>query len=249
MDQQRDRDLVFSWKAVVFRWLASVAAFAGLGASCQVCPFCGQPGCVGGGLGSALLGAVAATAATAVICGRRMVSRIGRTFGGRRDEASPQMATLAGGCFWGVEEILRKVPGVIATRVGYTGGSIERPTYEKVKTGETGHAEAIEVTFDPSRIGYEQLLDLFFRLHDPTTANRQGGDVGTQYRSAIFVHSESQRRAAERARERAGQSKRWSGKKVVTEIVDAGPFFEAEDGHQKYLEKNPGSYSCHYLRD
>lgn len=164
-------------------------------------------------------------------------------------KAPPQKATLAGGCFWGVEEILRKTPGVISTRVGYAGGKTEKPTYEQVKRGDTGHAESVEIVFDPSRIGYEELLDLFFRLHDPTTKDRQGGDVGSQYRSAIFFHTESQRRAAERAKERAEKSGRWGGKGIVTEIVPAGPFYEAEGYHQKYLEKNPGGYSCHYVRD
>ncbi|HPQ81611.1 MAG TPA: bifunctional methionine sulfoxide reductase B/A protein [bacterium] len=164
-------------------------------------------------------------------------------------KAPPQKATFAGGCFWGVEEILRKTPGVVSTRVGYAGGKTDGPTYEAVKRGDTGHAESVEVTFDPSTIGYEELLDLFFRLHDPTTQNRQGGDVGTQYRSAIFYHSESQRRAAERAKERAEKSGRWGGRKVVTEIVSAGEFHQAEDYHQRYLEKNPGGYSCHFLRD
>lgn len=161
----------------------------------------------------------------------------------------PEKATLAGGCFWGVEEILRKTPGVISTRVGYAGGKTKMPTYEAVKRGDTGHAESIEVTFDPATIGYEQLLDLFFRLHDPTTLNRQGGDAGTQYRSVVFYHTESQRRAAERAKEKAEKSGRWGGRKVITEIVQAGTFNQAEDYHQKYLEKNPGGYTCHYLRD
>lgn len=160
-----------------------------------------------------------------------------------------EKATLAGGCFWGVEEILRKVPGVVQTRAGYTGGNVENPTYEMVKKGDTGHAESIEVLFDPSKISYDELLDLFFRLHDPTTFNRQGNDIGTQYRSAIFYHSEKQRVQAVEARKRAEQSKRWSSKPVVTEIVPAKKFYGAEDYHQKYLQKNAGGYSCHYLRD
>ncbi len=160
-----------------------------------------------------------------------------------------EKATLAGGCFWGVEEILRKVPGIVQTRVGYTGGSVKDPTYEMVKKGSTGHAEAVEVLFDPSKICYEEILDLFFRLHDPTTLNRQGNDVGTEYRSAIFYHSEDQRTKAVEAKERAEKSNRWGGKSVVTEIVPAGKFYEAESHHQRYLEKNPGGYSCHYIRD
>lgn len=164
-------------------------------------------------------------------------------------ERGLEKATLAGGCFWGVEEILRSVPGVVGTRVGYTGGGIARPTYEMVKRGDTGHAEAVEVTFDPARIGYDEILDYFFRLHDPTTTDRQGNDIGTQYRSAIFYHSEAQRRAAVSAMERAGRSARWGGRTIVTQIAQAEPFYEAEGYHQKYLQKNPGGYSCHYLRD
>jgi peptide methionine sulfoxide reductase msrA/msrB len=164
-------------------------------------------------------------------------------------EAREETATLAGGCFWGMEEILRQVPGVLRTRVGYTGGHLERPSYEDVTTGVTGHAEAIEVVFDPRRLDFATLLDeWFFRMHDPTTPNRQGHDAGTQYRSAIFVHSPEQRRVAEAARERAARSGRWK-RPVVTEIVDASPFWSAEDYHQHYLVKNPGGYSCHFVRD
>jgi peptide methionine sulfoxide reductase msrA/msrB len=160
-----------------------------------------------------------------------------------------ERATLAGGCFWGMEEILREVPGVLETRVGYTGGTLENPTYQAVSSGRTGHAEAIEVYFDPARISYEELLEQwFFRMHDPTTPNRQGNDLGTQYRSAIFVHDEQQRRAAEAARSRAQASGRWE-RPIVTEIVEAGPVYPAEEYHQKYLLKNPGGYSCHYVRD
>lgn len=160
-----------------------------------------------------------------------------------------ETATLAGGCFWGVEEILRNIPGVVQTRVGYTGGKTENPNYETVKKGDTGHAEAVEVIFDTSKISYEKILDYFFRLHDPTALNRQGNDVGTQYRSAIFFHSKEQERKAVEARERAEKSKRWGGKSVVTEIVPATKFYEAESYHQDYLQKNPGGYTCHYLRD
>jgi len=164
-------------------------------------------------------------------------------------DARIEYATLAGGCFWGVEELLRNIPGVISTRVGYTGGKATDPTYEMVKRGDTGHAEAVEIAFDHSKISYDQILDYFFRLHDPTTPDRQGNDMGTQYRSAIFCHSDAQRQAAIRAIERAGKSDRWGGRTVVTQAVEAGPFFEAEEYHQKYLQKNPGGYSCHYLRD
>ncbi len=162
--------------------------------------------------------------------------------------ATRQVATFAGGCFWGMEDILGKIPGVLETRVGYTGGKTERPTYHDVTTGETGHAESVEVVFDPSRISYEELLGYFFRMHDPTTLDRQHNDVGTQYRSAIFYHDEEQRRIAERVKADVERSGKWK-RKIVTEIVPAGTFWEAEDYHQKYLEKNPGGYTCHYLRD
>jgi peptide methionine sulfoxide reductase msrA/msrB len=159
-----------------------------------------------------------------------------------------ETAILAGGCFWGMEEILRKLPGVIDTEVGYSGGEFEHPTYADMRTGRTGHAESIRIVFDPAKITYGALLDTFFRMHDPTTQNRQGNDVGTQYRSAIFFTSESQRAEAEAAVKRAEKSGRWK-KPIVTEITAAGPFWPAEDYHQDYLEKNPGGYSCHYLRD
>lgn len=158
------------------------------------------------------------------------------------------VATLAAGCFWGVEEILRKVPGIVDTMVGYTGGVIERPTYHDVVGGDTGHAEAVRVLFDPSRISYEQILDLFFRLHDPTTLNRQHNDVGTQYRSAIFYHDESQRETAERVKARVDASGAWR-RKVVTQILPAPEFWPAEEHHQDYLQKNPFGYNCHFLRD
>jgi methionine-S-sulfoxide reductase len=148
-----------------------------------------------------------------------------------------------------MEEILRTVPGVLSTRVGYTGGELKDPEYEDVHTGSTGHAESIEVTFDPTIISYEQLLSkYFFRMHDPTTLNRQGNDVGTQYRSAIFYHSEDQRKTAELVKDRVGKSGFWK-RPITTEITAATPFYEAEDYHQKYLEKNPGGYTCHFLRD
>jgi peptide methionine sulfoxide reductase msrA/msrB len=165
-----------------------------------------------------------------------------------RDDAAPEVATLAGGCFWGMEEILRQVPGVVSTRVGYTGGTVSEPTYGQVSAGRTGHAEAVEVAFDPEEISYEEILGTFFRMHDPTTLNRQGNDVGASYRSAIFYHSEEQRRVAERVRESVDRSGKWPDP-IVTEIVAAGPFWQAEEYHQKYLVKNPGGYTCHYLRD
>jgi len=158
-------------------------------------------------------------------------------------------AILAGGCFWGMEQILRQVPGVVDTEVGYTGGSTPAPTYEAVKTGRTGHAEAVRVTFDPTRLAYATLLEeWYFRMHDPTTVDRQGNDRGTQYRSAIFVLDPEQRRVAEAVRARVDASGRFS-RPIVTEIVDAGPFTPAEPYHQDYLERNPGGYTCHYLRD
>ena len=147
-----------------------------------------------------------------------------------------------------MEDILRKIPGVLETRVGYAGGSTKNPTYRDVSRGDTGHAEAIEVVFDPARLSYEDLLGYFFRMHDPTTLNRQHNDVGTQYRSAIFYHDEEQRQVAERVKERVQRSGKWDGQ-IVTEIVPAGEFWVAEDYHQKYLEKHPGGYTCHYLRD
>ncbi|MGV3774370.1 MAG: peptide-methionine (S)-S-oxide reductase MsrA [Verrucomicrobiales bacterium] len=158
-----------------------------------------------------------------------------------------ELATFAGGCFWGMEEILRKIPGVIHTTVGYTGGATAHPTYEQVCTGTTGHAEAIEIEFDPAVISYEQLLGYFFRMHDPTTLNRQHNDVGTQYRSAIFYHSPEQKMAAEKAKAEANSSGKWRNS-VVTEISPATVFYSAEDYHQDYLQKHPGGYNCHVLR-
>lgn len=160
-----------------------------------------------------------------------------------------EVAVLAGGCFWGMEDILRKVPGVLETEVGYTGGTTPHPTYEEVCTGRTGHAEAIRVVFDPGRLSFAELLESwFFRMHDPTTPNRQGNDIGTQYRSAIFFTSPEQERTAREVVERVGRSGRW-GRPLTTEITAAGPFTSAEAYHQDYLEKNPGGYTCHWLRD
>jgi methionine-S-sulfoxide reductase len=156
-----------------------------------------------------------------------------------------ETATLAGGCFWGVEELVRKLPGVTDTTVGYAGGTLDNPRYEDVKTGRTGHAESLQIVFDPSKISYDEILDFFFRLHDPTTANRQGNDIGTQYRSAIFYHDEAQRGAAQRAIQRA--QPKWS-RPIVTEVVPFTNFYEAEDYHQDYLQRKPDGYTCHYLR-
>jgi peptide-methionine (S)-S-oxide reductase len=152
-----------------------------------------------------------------------------------------QKATFGAGCFWGVEAAFRRLDGVNATRVGYAGGHTERPSYKEVCSDRTGHAEVVEVTYDPERVPYEQLLAVFWAEHDPTQLNRQGPDVGSQYRSAIFVHDEEQRRAAETSRERVQD--RFS-RPVVTQIEDAPPFWEAEDYHQQYLEKR-GLATCH----
>jgi peptide methionine sulfoxide reductase msrA/msrB len=161
---------------------------------------------------------------------------------------SREIAVLAGGCFWGMEEILRKIPGVISVEAGYTGGSTESPAYDDVHTGDTGHAEAVRVVFEPSQVSYADLLEKwFFRMHDPTTKNRQGNDVGTQYRSAIFVTTPEQRKTAEQVKARVAASGVWRAP-ITTEVVEAGPFTLAEEEHQDYLQKNPGGYTCHYMR-
>lgn len=159
-----------------------------------------------------------------------------------------EVAVLAGGCFWGVEEILRQIHGVMATRVGYTGGDLDSPGYEQVKTGTTGHAEAVEITFDPAVLSFEELLGYFFRLHDPTMLNRQMNDIGTQYRSAIFCQSDAQREVAERVKDAVAASGKWT-KPLATAILSKVHFWPAEEYHQKYLVKNPGGYNCHFLRD
>ncbi|MCB0367986.1 MAG: peptide-methionine (S)-S-oxide reductase MsrA [Bdellovibrionales bacterium] len=159
-----------------------------------------------------------------------------------------ETAILAGGCFWGVEELFRNHKGVVSTVVGYTGGVIPNPTYEIVKKGTSGHAESIKIEFNPKEISYENLLKYFFRLHDPTTKNQQGNDIGSQYRSAIFYTSEEQHKTALRVKELVDASGAWK-KPVVTEIVKASAFYSAESFHQHYLEKNPGGYTCHYVRD
>ena len=169
---------------------------------------------------------------------------------GRTAKAAPapkpaeEIATLAGGCFWGMEDLLRKQPGVIAIEVGYTGGKVANATYEH----HEGHAEAVQIRFDPAKTSFEALLRFFFRMHDPTTLNRQGNDVGTSYRSAIFFHSEAQRQTAERVKAEVDASGKWK-QPVVTEITAAGPWWTAEDYHQDYLIKHPGGYTCHYVRD
>jgi len=159
-----------------------------------------------------------------------------------------ETAILAGGCFWGMEDIIRKIPGVIKTTVGYSGGTTANPTYEEVCTGGTGHAEAIQVEFDSTRLSYGELLDYFFRMHDPTTLNRQHNDVGTQYRSAIFHTSDAQKQTAERVKARWDKSGKFD-RPIVTEIIASGKFYPAEEYHQDYLVKHPGGYKCHVLRD
>lgn len=167
-----------------------------------------------------------------------------------RDEVDlkTEEALLAAGCFWGVEHLFLDLDGVLSTEVGYTGGHTENPTYHQVTTGRTGHAESVRLVFDPSVVSYAEVLDYFFRLHDPTTRNRQHNDVGTQYRSAIFYTSEAQRKVAERVKAEVDASGVFD-RPVVTEIVEAGPFWSAEEYHQDYLKKNPGGYMCHVLRD
>ncbi|MFV2068175.1 MAG: peptide-methionine (S)-S-oxide reductase MsrA [Pirellulales bacterium] len=150
-----------------------------------------------------------------------------------------EKATFAAGCFWGVEAAFRRVAGVVATRVGYTGGSLEHPTYEQVCIGRTGHAEAVEVTYDPSQVSYQRLLEVFWHCHDPTTLNRQGPDVGTQYRSAIFFHDAQQETAANQSQRKIDQSGTYRSA-VVTEIMPAATFYPAEEYHQRYLEKRDG---------
>ncbi len=158
-------------------------------------------------------------------------------------ETSRQVATLAGGCFWGMEDILRSIPGVIDTEVGYTGGKLEEPGYTDVKTGRTGHAEAVRVVFDPEKLCYEELLGYFFRMHDPTTLNRQGNDVGTQYRSAIFFHSDAQRAAAEKSKAAADASGDFDDP-IVTEITAASDFYEAKESHQDFYRQNKSYGYC-----
>jgi peptide methionine sulfoxide reductase msrA/msrB len=169
---------------------------------------------------------------------------------GQKAGCAPTLETaiLAGGCFWGMEEILRKIPGVVSTEVGYSGGKAG-VTYEDMHHDRTGNAEAVRIVFDPKQLSYESLLqDWFFRMHDPTTAERQGNDIGPQYRSVVFATSPEQRKIAEKVKQRVDQSGAWD-KPLVTEIADAKPFTMAEDYHQDYLQKNPGGYSCHYLRN
>jgi peptide-methionine (S)-S-oxide reductase len=156
---------------------------------------------------------------------------------------SEERAVLAGGCFWGMQDLLRRYPGVLSTRVGYTGGNVANATYRN----HEGHAEAIEIVFDPAKISYRRLLEFFFQIHDPTTPNRQGNDRGSSYRSAIFHTTEEQRRVAEDTIKDVEASGLWPGK-VVTEVAPAAAFWQAEPEHQDYLERIPNGYTCHFIR-
>jgi len=157
--------------------------------------------------------------------------------------ATTERAILAGGCFWGMQQLVRRLPGVVSTRVGYSGGDVKNATYRNHGT----HAEAIEITFDPSQTSFRDLLEFFFQIHDPTTPNRQGNDRGASYRSAIFYTSEQQRRVAEDTIADVEASGLWPGR-VVTELSPAGDFWEAEPEHQDYLERIPHGYTCHFIR-
>lgn len=185
----------------------------------------------GGGASAASSGSAAASAGAAADTEHQVV----------------ETAVLAGGCFWGVEHLIRELDGVLATDVGYTGGNVDEPGYRDVVSGRTGHAEAVRIEFDPRVISYEEILRFFFRMHDPTTLNRQHNDVGTQYRSAIFVASEEQEAVARRVIQEVDASGFWD-KPVVTTIEPLGAFTLGEDYHQDYLIKNPGGYNCHYVR-
>lgn len=174
------------------------------------------------------------------------VGSAGDTMASREEllEEGNEVATFAAGCFWGVEATFRKVKGVKYTQVGYTGGDFVDPTYKDVCSGETGHAEAVEVIFDPKEVPYEKLLELFWAMHDPTTPNRQGPDIGSQYRSAVFYHNEEQRDAAVRCKKKLQESGQYR-RDIVTEIAPAGAFYRAEEYHQQYFEKTGGSGGCH----
>jgi len=163
-----------------------------------------------------------------------------------------QKATVAAGCFWGVEHLYRKHfgngKGLLDARVGYTGGATDKPNYRGVCSGRTGHAESLQITFDPTILTYRQILEFFYRMHDPTTLNRQGADVGTQYRSAIFWHDEEQEKVAKEVTAQA--EKQWWKKPITTEVAKIGEWYDAETYHQQYLDENPGGYECpmHYVR-
>lgn len=166
----------------------------------------------------------------------------------RTDAPQQETTVLAGGCFWGMQEILRKIPGVIKTQAGYIGGHLQNPRYEDTHDGKSGHAESVEVVFDPRKLSYEELLqNWFFRMHNPTTKDQQGNDWGSQYRSAIFYTNETQQAIARRVIRAVDASGLWK-KPIVTEVAKASTFYRAEEYHQDYLQKNPGGYTCHYLR-
>lgn len=163
-----------------------------------------------------------------------------------------KLATLAGGCFWCIEAAMKELDGVVETTAGYAGGHVDNPTYRQVNTGTTGHAEAVKVEYDPSRIGYEDVLRVFFSIHDPTQLNRQGPDVGSQYRSAIFTHDDEQQELARsfiRELEREGAIESYRNDEIVTEVAPLEIFWEAEATHQDYYEKNPGDYYCQFHAD
>ena len=169
--------------------------------------------------------------------------------GVRTDAPERETAVVAGGCFWGMQDILRTIPGVLFTRVGYTGGHLKNPRYEDTHDSKSGHAESVELIFDPRKLSYEELLrNWFFRMHDPTSRDRQGNDRGSQYRSAIFYQNDTQRTIAQRVKRAVDASGKWKAP-VVTEIAAAATFYPAEDYHQDYLVKHPGGYTCHYLRN
>ncbi len=160
-----------------------------------------------------------------------------------------ETAYLAGGCFWGMEELLRKIPGVLSTEVGYTGGHLENPRYDDTHDSMSGHAESVKIVFDPSKLSFAELLDRwFYRMHDPTTKNRQGNDKGTQYRSAIFCVDDAQKRVAEEVTKKVDDSGRW-GSKIQTTLEPFTKWWKAEDYHQDYLVNHPGGYSCHFMRE
>ncbi|MBL8911414.1 MAG: bifunctional methionine sulfoxide reductase B/A protein [Archangium sp.] len=162
--------------------------------------------------------------------------------------AGSEIVYLAGGCFWGMEEIIRGIPGVLETEAGYTGGWLKNPTYDDTHDSKSGHAESVKVVYDPKKLAFADLLEKwFFRMHDPTTLNRQGNDVGTQYRSAIFFLTDDQKKIAEEVKARVDKSGKWK-KPIVTEITAASTWYKAEDYHQDYLQKNPGGYTCHWMR-
>jgi peptide methionine sulfoxide reductase msrA/msrB len=167
----------------------------------------------------------------------------------KTDAPDREEAVLAGGCFWGMQDLLRKIPGVLSTRVGYTGGHLDNPRYEDTHDSKSGHAESVEIVFNPRKLSYEELLqNWFFRMHDPTTKDSQGNDRGSQYRSAIFFKSNLQKTIAERVKRTVDLSGKWKAP-LVTEIVPASKFYLAEEYHQDYLAKNPRGYTCHYLRE